>query len=419
MADTADDTDNKNAQAGEDDAPRPPGIIAMCIACCCCVALCPVLCLGSCAYSAADAAVNKAQGKRWDAKQHKYVHDNIDEESKTLQGIPDNDSDIIKQNADDHRDGDTNNENANSVKETAYYDILGVPVDATESKIKRAYYINARKYHPDKNDSDEAKDMFQKIGEAYQVLSDPTLRKQYDKEGEAGLSGDRTEVSPDQVDPTLIFTMLFGNDKFSLIIGRLQLASSTIAGEGRMTGKEASEIERRRVIRLCLSLRQRIQKHVDGDQQAAETEWKDDAKTLVENRYGEEILNLVGKLYQMFVEQCYGSWKEGMDAKIGEAKVTVEATRNAQKGARAMQNQGGSPEDQVRYTRTYFCFFVCWLSVALTNLFTRTHGVTRTSVYSYMVQYGLQTCMMFSHLHWSLSILYICSCPIMWDSCGA
>jgi molecular chaperone DnaJ len=61
-----------------------------------------------------------------------------------------------------------------------YYKILGVPRDASPEEIKRAYYKLAHKYHPDKG-GDEKK--FKEINEAYQTLSDPEKRRQYDMYG--------------------------------------------------------------------------------------------------------------------------------------------------------------------------------------------------------------------------------------------
>lgn len=64
-----------------------------------------------------------------------------------------------------------------------YYKILGVDKTASADEIKRAYRKLAHQYHPDKADGDEAR--FKEINEAYQVLSDPTKRSQYDQFGTA------------------------------------------------------------------------------------------------------------------------------------------------------------------------------------------------------------------------------------------
>jgi molecular chaperone DnaJ len=69
-----------------------------------------------------------------------------------------------------------------------YYEILGVPRDASQEEIKRAYRRLAKKYHPDtyKGDKREAERRFREILEAYEVLSDPEKRAQYDRFGHAG-----------------------------------------------------------------------------------------------------------------------------------------------------------------------------------------------------------------------------------------
>ncbi|WP_347350754.1 DnaJ C-terminal domain-containing protein [Intrasporangium sp.] len=65
--------------------------------------------------------------------------------------------------------------------EKDFYAILGVPQDADEATIKKAYRKLARKMHPDQNQGDpRAEERFKEIGEAYAVLSDPHQRKEYD-----------------------------------------------------------------------------------------------------------------------------------------------------------------------------------------------------------------------------------------------
>ncbi|XP_073694342.1 dnaJ homolog subfamily B member 9 [Garra rufa] len=65
--------------------------------------------------------------------------------------------------------------------EEDYYEILGVPKDASDRQIKKAFHKLAMKYHPDKNKSPDAEAKFREIAEAYETLSDDNRRKEYDQ----------------------------------------------------------------------------------------------------------------------------------------------------------------------------------------------------------------------------------------------
>mmetsp|Transcript_4964 Transcript_4964/g.11025 ORF Transcript_4964/g.11025 Transcript_4964/m.11025 type:complete len:474 (-) Transcript_4964:308-1729(-) len=333
----------------------PCGLLLGCLTCLLGCACLPFLCCCAVTATATDQAVNRIQGKRQDAR-GKWIIDDLEEEEKGLAGIPDDDEDILKIS---HESGDTSTgdvkpeatetagASSKKVKETKYYDALGLPVDVPDSKIKRAYYIQAKKWHPDKNPSDEAKQKFQEIGEAYQVLGDEKLRAIYDREGEEGLSADKTDASVENLDPSLVFTFLFGNDSFNDIVGRLQLVTQqlVVGADGDPTTSIVSrmvveELERRRELRLALALRKRIQTYVNGNIEDAKADWKKEGERLVEVRYGEELLNTVGRVYVLVVTQIVGSYGEGLsankqafDMKYGAMKNAQNAARKTQKGA--------------------------------------------------------------------------------------
>ena len=65
-----------------------------------------------------------------------------------------------------------------------YYEVLGVPRNASEKEIRQAYRRQARKHHPDVNPGDKAAGQrFKQIQEAYDVLNDKEKRQQYDRYG--------------------------------------------------------------------------------------------------------------------------------------------------------------------------------------------------------------------------------------------
>ncbi|WCJ43453.1 DNAJ heat shock N-terminal domain-containing protein [Euphorbia peplus] len=184
------------------------------------------------------------------------------------------------------------------VKETEYYDVLGVTPSASDDHIRKAYYLKARQVHPDKNPNDPlAAERFQVLGEAYQVLSNPAQRDAYDRNGKYSVSRET------MLDPTAVFALLFGSELFEDYVGHLSvasMASSELAIESENPEKihdKLKGVQREREEKLARFLKIFLSQYVHGDKIGFMKRAQSEAKRLSDAAFGADLLGTIGYIY--------------------------------------------------------------------------------------------------------------------------
>jgi molecular chaperone DnaJ len=115
-----------------------------------------------------------------------------------------------------------------------FYEILGVTKESNENEIKKAYRELSLRFHPDRNPDPNATTKFQEISEAYETLSDPLKKQEYDHRGERNpfLHGHGHGMN-DFDDINNIFNMMFANGMGPMGMGMGMGRRGARKGRGR------------------------------------------------------------------------------------------------------------------------------------------------------------------------------------------
>ena len=229
-----------------------------------------------------EAIAASSKGKQWDSEKRKWID----------YSLPDEAAEVAAAEAEmaERKGG-----RGGAVADTSFYEMLGVAPEATESEIKKGYMKKARLMHPDKNPDDpEAKEKFQKLGEAYQVLSNADARAKYDARGKEGLD----EMS--FMDASQFYQMLFGSEEFDDFIGELQLAQVISMAEGNEPSfKAMKHKQHKREVDCATKLAELLAPCLDDgfDEGAWEAKLQGQATELARTAFGEVLLHTIGKVY--------------------------------------------------------------------------------------------------------------------------
>jgi len=237
--------------------------------------------------------------------------------------------------------------------EKSYYEVLGIEKDASPAQIKKAYYKQARLYHPDKNDSAEAEAMFKLVSEAYAVLSDEKMKEVYDKYGKDGVSQHAQGGSA--VNAKAMFSMLFGFGRFDDTFGELSfgyMEEWMAIQDEEEAAKIAQEFQESRQKELVAALKEKIKPYMDDKKKEYIAGLKADAKDKAEVPGGPSLLSRVGYVYREESKKHAGrflgleGWVASVRQKGHQFSQIISLVNTAVKldiAAKELEKQGGEP----------------------------------------------------------------------------
>ena len=293
------------------------------------------VCVG--AYQMGRGVVNSGEavkasrlGMQWDHEKREWVYYYLEEDANEVEKL-EAERDGKKTASGETGTGGSLTEK--QVKDREYYDLLGVSTSATSGEIKKAYYKEARKVHPDKcpNDPDAAS-KFQALGHAYQILSNEQSRAAYDKNGPPETTaGDMSG----EIDPYTFFAVMFGSSLVEPYIGELWIASTAdsvmkdaqtqqammdaekASSEEEMAknlanraalSEEAKLKQRKREVKCALHIRGRIEPFMNDEMTPDEfrESCQEEAEKIAKTSFGPTFLTTIGFALEVEADEYIG-----------------------------------------------------------------------------------------------------------------
>jgi len=312
----------------------------------------PVMGVAIGAYQLSRGFVNSAEAMRatsrgmiWDEGKREWYFYYLDKEWEEVQKVE------AEREGIEGGTGATANERI--VKDRTYYDLLNCSTSASQGDIKKAYYKEARKCHPDKNpDNPEAAENFQALGHAYQILSKEDLRKNYDKNG---IAENSAEEAQQQMDPLVFFAVMFGSHLVEPYIGELWIANTadtlmkdvidkskddTVEDEAaELMGNKAKEAsveaefrQRKREVKCALNIVKRVENFVNGteSEEAFVLSCQEEATKIVEGSFGDVFCTTIGFALQVEADEFLGFKTSflGMEGHVARTKKNFKTMNN-------------------------------------------------------------------------------------------